>query len=126
MSAPHTKRMNRSFAFTFARYVLLFLTVFASTPASAETKMVIITDHAFIPQQVTVKKNEPVALIIHNQGQYARKMFIPRFQVSTPFLMKDEMATIRFIPHQTGRFPIQARTSNPNEDALAGFITIVE
>ncbi|RKD21752.1 hypothetical protein BEP19_14100 [Ammoniphilus oxalaticus] len=93
---------------------------------AAQPKIIVMSEQGFIPQQMAFKKGAQVELIVHNQGKLARRFVIPGFAVTSPFLMEGEMASIRFIPNQTGSFPIQGATSHTAEDPLIGSFVITE
>lgn len=110
--------------------LLLLLLKIAITPEhfskaeAEELGIIVITDMGFAPQTLTFRTGEAVQLIIHNQDDEVHRLVIPQLNLSSPYLMKGEMAALRFTPQQSGSFPYHANSSKWGDPRFTGTLII--
>lgn len=107
--------------------LLFFLISIGLTPGHSKAEelgIIVITDMGFAPQTLTFNEGEAIQLIIHNQDDQVHAMVIPKLNLSSPYLMKGEMATLRFAPQQSGSFQYHANSSKFGEPGFTGTLII--
>lgn len=118
--------MNRLTKIHFAFFLSFSFLLGNVEHTSAQTRIIMITEMGVIPPTMTFKKGESVELVVHNQNHLVRTFTIPALQVSSPLLMKGEMASIRFTPDQPGEFNYHAHTVSFGNERYTGVLTITE
>ncbi len=107
--------------------VLVHIAAFLNT--SMETKaeasgIIVITNMGFVPKTLTFSEGEVVLLVIHNQDDQVHRLVIPKLNLSSPYLMKGEMATLRFTPHESGSFLYHVTASKFGDNGYTGTLII--
>ncbi|MCL5677541.1 MAG: cupredoxin domain-containing protein [Firmicutes bacterium] len=83
-----------------------------------------MTDYAFDPKDITLKKGATVTLVLNNQGSVAHSLFIDPFGVKSDVIAAGQTGKVTFTPNQTGTFPIYCAEPGHKEQGMTGTLIV--
>lgn len=77
----------------------------------------------FDPSEITVKRGEPVELVVMNSGQIAHNISIDEFNVDQDY-NPDQTIRVNFTPNQTGEFRIYCDIPGHTASGMVGTLIV--
>lgn len=94
--------------------------------SGGQTIEVILDDYEFRPQDLQLKKGEPVTLLVKNAGVVAHDLLIPDLNQGTPAIAAGESYELKFTPQQTGQFTIECHEPGHKDLGMVGTLTVTD
>ena len=93
---------------------------------AAKTTTVTAKEFKFVPDEITVRKGEPVSIILKDKGVLSHNLHIPALGVTPETIQSGDQEPIKFTPEKTGTFEFFCAVPGHKQAGMKGTLKVVK